>query len=200
MIRHTSICQRLMPFPVVLIAALILTSTSTGYAGEDGVEYSSVTYKKARIVIPKDYVTVMKTLKASLAPSTAADAYRRYDSGATREAFIQSAKKSNPKRLPYMMYEIRWEVPIWIDTNERRQVYRFGIGGGPGRKLMGKYPSAGLHLVTDINLFADGDVTVVEALLPSGKYLASFPQEPEVEKLAQAADAKVLAFLRGLGN
>ena len=142
----------------------------------------------------------MKTLKASLASSTAADAYRRYDSGATREAFIQGAKKSNPKRLPYLVYEIRWEVPVWLDTNERRQIYRFGIGGGPGRKLIGKYPSAGLHVVTDINLFAEGDATVVEALLPSGKYAAAFPKEAGLEELARAADAKVLAFLRKLGD
>lgn len=194
------VCQWLIPFPTMLITTLILASVLTAHAGEDGVEYGSVTYKTARIVIPKDFDTVMKALKASLAPYTAADAYRRYDAGATREDFIQGAKKSNPKRLPYLVYEIRWEVPVWIDTNERRQIYRFGIGGGPGRNLVGKYPSAGLHLVTDINLFAEGDATVVEVLLPSGMYAAAFPPEEGFEEIAQAADAKVLAFLRSLGN
>ncbi|ETW98448.1 MAG: hypothetical protein ETSY1_18675 [Candidatus Entotheonella factor] len=197
---NVNVRQWRYPFPAILITILILSSVLTARAGEDGVEYSSVTYKTARLVIPKDFDTVMKALKASLAPYTAADAYRRYDAGATREDFIQSAKKSNPKRLPYLVYEIRWEVPVWIGTNERRQIYRLGIGGGPGRNLVGKYPSAGLHLVTDINLFAQEGATVVEVLLPSSKYAAAFPPEAGLAEAAQAADAKVLAFLRKLGN
>ncbi len=184
-------------FPILLLTVLLLASVLTAHAGEDGVEYGSATYKTARIVIPKDFDTVMKTLKASLAPYTAAGAYQRYDAGATREDFIQNARKSNP--APYLVYEIRWEVPVWIDTNERRQIYRLGIGGYPGRKLVGKYPSAGLHLVVDINLFAEGRHRG-DVLLPSGKYAAAFPKEEGLEESAQAADAKVLAFLRQLGD
>ena len=197
---NVNIRQWRSPFPTILIAILMLASALTAHAGDDGVVYGSVTYKTARLVIPKDFDTVMKTLKASLAPYTAADAYRRYDAGATREDFIQNARKSNPKRLPYLVYEIRWEVPVWIDTNERRRIYRLGIGGGPGRNLIGKYPAAGLHLVTDINLFAEGDATVVDVLLPSGMYAAAFPPEAGFEDIAKEADAKVLAFLRKLGD
>ena len=162
------------------------------------VQYSTVTYTSARLVIDADFDTVVRRLKDALAPVDLARAYERMQSGATHAQMVAGSRRSNPDKKYYQVYEIPWSLPIFVDSGERKRVHRFGIGGGPGRPLVGKYPAAGLHLVTDINVFSDGARTIVDAILPSGKYRAGFPDLPDLDRLAEQADRKMLAFLNGL--
>jgi hypothetical protein len=167
---------------------------------DTGIEFGAVTYKTARMVVDADLDVVVERLQNGLAKLDIAGSYERFLGGATREQMIAGGRKANPDKKYYQVFQVLWDMPIFIDTGERKRVRRFGIGGGPGRPLIGKYPAAGLHVLTDINLYADGDKTVIDVLLPSGKYHASFAEEPGLEDLAQRADEKMIAFLTSLQN
>lgn len=159
------------------------------------LERSSVTLEVGTTVIDRPFAAVKADLMASLAPFTAADAYARYDAGATREAFLSGT--SGP-RLPYKVYEVRWEVPVFIDTGERREIYRIGLGGGPGRALIGDDPGAGLHLLVTIQMHAVDDTTVLNFYYPSSQYLAAFGATPDIRRRGEEADARLLTFIEAL--
>ena len=65
-------------------------------AGND-LQFGTVTYKTARIVVPRDYDSVIESFKASLSTFNIAKAYALYDAGATREQFIQGVASPIPR-------------------------------------------------------------------------------------------------------
>ena len=146
-----------------LFIVLLIIPTSV-LANE--ITYKKHSYESGHFTVEKPFPEVKATLLAGLAPFTAQDAYARYDAGANREDFSQGSP-STAERKPYKVFDVRWEVPIFIDTGERKEVYRIGLGGGPGRGLLGTYPEAGLHVLPSIHLWGEGNKTSVFFIKPS---------------------------------
>ncbi len=175
---------------------LLLISICSHASAE--IEFGSVEYTTARMQIPDPFEVVLKRVEESLAPVDIARGYSAFQNGATQEQLLENSRSSNPDKRYYKVYEILWELPIFIDTGQRVKVKRFGIGGGPGRRFVGQYPAAGLHVVSDLNVYEADGGTVVEVLMPSAKYRAAFPDEPWRAVIAKQADDKMMAFLEGL--
>ena len=163
-------------------------------------EYETHTYQTGKMVVERPFDVVKKDLLDSLASYTAADAYARYDAGASHEDFTQRGDENEEGsyRKPYLVYEIRWEVPIFVDTGRRQQSYRIGLGGGPGRHLLAEHAGAGLHVIPSIQMYPDGETTVLEFIVPSSQYAAAFPDTPENRELASQADERFFGFLSAL--
>ena len=194
-----------MPVKLLIGSAALLVVTACASRAPEGDsdypagEYRTHVYVTGKQVIDRPFAEVKADLLESLAPYTAADAYARYDAGATREDFVRSANASGDGYRPlYRVYEIRWEVPIFIDTGTRKDIYRIGLGGGPGRHLLGEYPGSGLHVIPSIQIYAQGAATVVEFVVPSSQYAVAFPDNAENRALGRAADERFFAFLEGL--
>ncbi len=165
----------------------------------DEITYRQHSYESGHFTVARPFADVKTTLLAGLADYTAQDAYARYDAGATREDFTGGNPAGvNTERKPYKVYDVRWEVPIFIDTGKRKEVYRIGLGGGPGRSLIGTYPEAGLHVLPAVHLWGEGDKTRVFFIKPSSQYANAYPDSPEMRALGQQADERLLKLLNSL--
>ena len=182
--------------PLLHSCYFILISVCSHASAE--VEFGRVEYTTARMQIADPFEVVLKRIEDSLATVDFSRGYSAFQSGATQEQMLENSRRSNPEKRYYKVYEILWELPIFIDTGQRVKVKRFGIGGGPGRRFVGLYPAAGLHIVSDLNVYEADGGTVVEVLMPSGKYRAAFPDEPWRSEIEKQADDKMMAFLERL--
>ena len=164
----------------------------------DDIVYTQHSYASGQFSINKPFAEVKAKLLSGLAGYTAEDAYARYDAGATREDFTRNGTGASERRKPYKVYDVRWEVPIYIDTGVKQEVYRIGLGGGPGRPPLGKYPEAGLHVLPAVHLWGQKDRTLVFFITPSSQYANAFPDSPEMRALGELADERLMALLKTL--